>query len=300
MKTTCNALGVAYSNVHRRLNRGADWVDGRLAKTDVLKLADDAALASELGVAVKDLGTYGYRRATALVNRVRNKRCLPLVNHKRALRVMQQFNLTLRRAPRKPSAHKHRGKVAVEFSDMRWCSDGFEIQCWNKETVTVVFAKDCADRELISWEAACGKGLPGQMVESLMIRAVETRFDNIDLQKQRPAIEFLSDNGSGYIAKTTRQLAKSLGLKPINTPVCSPQSNGMAESFVNTFRRDYEWKIDKSSAHAVLEQLHEHFEHYNEIHPHSALKMMSPRQYRQFVKQQQQEQNRDAQEGTVN
>jgi putative transposase len=50
----------------------------------------------------------------------------------------------------------------------------------------------------------------------------------------------------------------------------------------------------------VLEQLHEHFEHYNEIHPHSALKMMSPRQYRQFVKQQQQEQNRDAQEGTVN
>ena len=33
--------------------------------------------------------------------------------------------------------------------------------------------------------------------------------------------------------------ALALGLKPINTPVCSPQSNGMAESFVNTFKRDY-------------------------------------------------------------
>lgn len=299
MKTTCRALGVAYSNVHRRMNRPAAWVDGRLAKGDVVKLVDDAALASELGAAVKDLGTYGYRRAAALVNRVRTQHSLPLVNHKRALRVMQQFNLTLLRPLRKPSAHKHRGKVAVALSDTRWCSDGFEIACWNKETVTVVFAKDCADREVFSWEAASGKGFPGQMVEALLIRGVESRFADIDLSLERPIIEFLSDNGSAYIAKTTRELAKSLGLKPINTPVCSPQSNGMAESFVNTFRRDYEWKLDKSSAQAVLEQLHEHFEHYNEVHPHSSLKMMSPRQYRLHVKQQQQEQNRDAQEGTV-
>ncbi len=39
--------------------------------------------------------------------------------------------------------------------------------------------------------------------------------------------------GSGYIAGDTRAIARSLGLKPVTTPVCSPQSNGMAESFVN-------------------------------------------------------------------
>jgi putative transposase len=99
------------------------------------------------------------------------------------------------------------------------------------------------------------------MVESLLIRGVESRFADIDLSLDRPSIEFLSDNGSVSIAKTIRELAKSLGLKPINTPVCSPQSNGMAESFSNTFRRDYEWKLNECGAQAVLEQLHEQFEH---------------------------------------
>lgn len=39
------------------------------------------------------------------------------------------------------------------------------------------------------------------------------------------ALAFLSDNGGAYIAADTRALACSLGLQPINTPVCSPQSN---------------------------------------------------------------------------
>jgi putative transposase len=299
MRPTCKALGVAYSNVQRRLNRPPDWVDGRLAKTDIARCSDDAALANELGLAVKDLGTYGYRRALTLVNRQRAKRALPLINHKRALRVMQQFNLTLQRSPRKNLSHCHIGKVAVATSDARWCSDGFEILCWNKDTVTVVFSKDCGDREVSSWEASAGKGLPAQMVQSLLIRSVESRFGDVDPIKDRPTIEFLTDNGSGYIAKATRDLAKALGLKPINTPVCSPQSNGMAESFVNTFRRDYEYKLDKTDAQTVMKQLQEHFDHYNEVHPHSALKMMSPRLYRQHQKQLQQELNRDAPKGAV-
>jgi putative transposase len=36
----------------------------------------------------------------------------------------------------------------------------------------------------------------------------------------------------------TRSFAKQLGLKPVTTPVTSPQSNGMAESFVKTLKRD--------------------------------------------------------------
>jgi transposase InsO family protein len=50
---------------------------------------------------------------------------------------------------------------------------------------------------------------------------------------------FLSDNAGAYIAADTRALVRSLGLKPINTPVCRPQGNGMAKGFVNTFKRDY-------------------------------------------------------------
>ena len=72
----------------------------------------------------------------------------------------------------------------------------------------------------------------------------------------------------------------TLGLKPINTPVCSPQSNGMAESFVNTFKRDYVARMDLWDAKTVLAQLPSAFEHFNEVHPHSSLKMRSPREFR--------------------
>ena len=43
-----------------------------------------------------------------------------------------------------------------------------------------------------------------------------------------------------------------MGLVPRTTPVASPQSNGMAESFVNTFRRDYESRMDLADAPKAL------------------------------------------------
>ena len=64
----------------------------------------------------------------------------------------------------------------------------------------------------------------------------------------------------------------------------------MAESFVNTIRRDYESRMDLTDAPTVLAHPAA-FEHFNEIHPHSNLKMRSPRQF----KRQRAEQMRRAQ-----
>ena len=54
----------------------------------------------------------------------------------------------------------------------------------------------------------------------------------------------------------------------------------MAESFVNTFKRDYVARIERRDARTVLEQLPLAFEHFNEVHPHSSLKLRSPREFR--------------------
>lgn len=156
-----------------------------------------------------------------------------------------------------------------------------EIKCDSGQTVTVTFIKDCCDREVIAWRAWEGKGLPGVPVREMLIEAVERRFGTIDDAPKELSLEFLSDNGGAYIAADTRTLARSLGRKPINTPVCSPQSNGIAESFVNTFKRDYVPRMDLRDARAVLAQLPAAFEHFNEVHPHSSLKMLSPREFRQ-------------------
>lgn len=117
-------------------------------------------------------------------------------------------------------------------------------------------------------------------MREMLIEAVERRFGAADAIPAGHQLEFLSDNGNAYIAADTRALARSLGLKPINTPVCSPQSNGIAESFVNTFKRDYVARMDLRDAKTVLAQLSAAFEHFNEVHPHSSLKMRSPREFR--------------------
>lgn len=127
-----------------------------------------------------------------------------------------------------------------------------------------------------AWE---GKGLPGEPVREMLVEAVEKRFGAVEAVPAGHLLQFLSDNGGAYIAHETRNIARSLGLTPVNTPVCSPQSNGMAESFVNTFKRDYVSRMDLSDAQTVLAQLSAAFEHFNEVHPHSSLKMKSPREF---------------------
>ena len=235
---------------------------------------------AEIREQIAELPSYGYRRACALVNGHRHA-AAPRVNPKRAYRVMASNGLLLPKAPQRArSSRPHNGVVAVQISDTRWCSDGFEIKCDSGQTVTATFAKDCCDREILAFRAWEGKGLPGEPVREMLIEAVEKRFGTVEAVPAGHRLEFLSDNGSAYIAHDTRRIARSLGLTPVNTPVCSPQSNGMAESFVNTFKRDYVSRMDLRNARTVLAQLPAAFEHFNNVHPHSSLKMKSPREFR--------------------
>ena len=52
-------------------------------------------------------------------------------------------------------------------------------------------------------------------------------------------MQWLTDNGSIFAAYKTLEIAVALNLEPCFTPVESPESNGMAEAFVKTFKRDY-------------------------------------------------------------
>ena len=83
-------------------------------------------------------------------------------------------------------------------SNLRWCSDGFEISCWNGDLVRLAFIIDAHDREIIAWHAVAGAGISGSMVRDMMLEAVESRFAAI--QAPHP-LEWLTDNGSAYTAQ---------------------------------------------------------------------------------------------------
>ena len=256
---------------HVILRRADDWKDGRRSRH-----TDDTDVLRRIHHVIGELPTYGYRRVWALLRRQTELDGMPAINAKRVYRIMRQNALLLERKPAvPPSKRAHTGRVAVKESNQRWCSDGFEFCCDNGERLRVTFALDCCDREALHWAVTTG-GFNSETVQDVMLGAVERRFGN-DLPSS--PVEWLTDNGSCYRANETRQFARMLGLEPKNTAVRSPESNGIAESFVKTIKRDYISIMPKPDGLTAAKNLAEAFEHYNEWHPHSALGYRSPREY---------------------
>ncbi|AUX67718.1 IS3 family transposase [Salmonella enterica subsp. enterica serovar Alachua] len=264
-------LRVSRAQLHVILRRTDDWMDGRRSRH-----TDDTDVLLRIHHVIGELPTYGYRRVWALLRRQAELDGMPAINAKRVYRIMRQNALLLERKPAvPPSKRAHTGRVAVKESNQRWCSDGFEFRCDNGEKLRVTFALDCCDREALHWAVTTG-GFNSETVQDVMLGAVERRFGN-----ELPAspVEWLTDNGSCYRANETRQFARMLGLEPKNTAMRSPESNGIAESFVKTIKRDYISIMPKPDGLTAAKNLAEAFEHYNEWHPHSALGYRSPREY---------------------
>ncbi|MCZ5684070.1 IS3-like element IS2 family transposase [Escherichia coli] len=264
-------LRVSRAQLHVILRRTDDWMDGRRSRH-----TDDTDVLLRIHHVIGELPTYGYRRVWALLRRQAELDGMPAINAKRVYRIMRQNALLLERKPAvPPSKRAHTGRVAVKESNQRWCSDGFEFRCDNGEKLRVTFALDCCDREALHWAVTTG-GFNSETVQDVMPGAVERRFGN-DLPAS--PVEWLTDNGSCYRANETRQFARMLGLEPKSTAVRSPESNGIAESFVKTIKRDYISIMPKPDGLTAAKNLAEAFEHYNEWHPHSALGYRSPREY---------------------
>lgn len=269
MKVVAETLGVARSNLIERLK-------GKTKPRRRYHKAQDGDLVPRIAALVTARPTYGYRRITASLNRQLRSEGLAPCNHKRVYRIMQAHGLLLARKYTKRPEHIHDGKVIVMRSNLRWCSDGFEFTCWNGDIIRGAFIIDAHDREIIAWRAVVNAGISGSDIRDIMLEAVERRFETY----RAPAVvEMLTDNGSPYIAKDTQIFARQLGLKSCFTPVRSPQSNGMSEAFVKTLKRDYVQVTPLPDAQTVLGLIGGWIEDYNENHPHSGLKMRSPREF---------------------
>jgi putative transposase len=269
MTRVAEALGVSRSNL---VDRAKSLTQAR----GPYRKPEDETLLPLIRDFVDERPTYGYRRIAALLNRELAHQGHPLVNRQRVHRIMQRHALVLECYTGRREGRVHDGKVMVMRSNLRWCSDALEFTCWNGEIVRMAFIIDAFDREIIAWTAVSGAGISGSDGRDMMLEAIERRFGS--LRAPHP-IEHLSDNGSPYTAKDTRDFTTALNLVSCFTPVRSPESNGMSEAFVKTLKRDYVRVNPLPDASAALRQIAGWITDYNEVHPHSALRMRSPREF---------------------
>jgi putative transposase len=269
VKTVSDTLEVSRSRQHERKKKGGS------SRKRHYKKADDDRYLSLVRQITDERASYGYRRVTAMINRQLGRNGQFRVSPKRIYRLMKMNHLLLQRYTGRP-ARLHEGSVIMKRSNLRWCSDAFEIACWNGDRIRVAFSMDCCDREIMSYVATTG-GISGDMVRDLMAESIEARFGMVEKLPGR--VQWLSDNAPAYIARETKNFAEMMGIDVCTTPFYSPESNGMAESFVKTFKRDYVHLNNLTDARMVMKQLPAWFADYNENHPHKGLKMMSPREY---------------------
>lgn len=182
---------------------------------------EDIIILTELKKIIEERPSYGYKRLTTMISH----RMLRNFNKKRIYRLLKVNGLMLPKNMRNRDSKKT-GKIMTLFSNLRWCSDCFEIKCFNGEKVYVTFTIDSCDREIISYVVK-GRPILAEDIIDMMIMAVEKRFNKLRTTRE---IEFLSDRGSIYRAYQVQLTAKRLGLKSCFTAAYSPESNGMSGS----------------------------------------------------------------------
>jgi len=277
VKAIARTLGVSRSNVLEQLRERPEPAP-RPAPLPVQESAENEAILSAVRALVSERASYGYRRITALLNRARKLIGEARVNPKRIYRLMKREKLLLERCTGDRPGRKHDGVIVTLKPNLRWCSDSFEIRCWSGERVHVAFALDCCDRELVGFVAR-SEPLCGENIRDMMVQAVESRF-GAGTRKLPTPMEWLSDNGSIYTSNETREFGAGIGFEMCTTPPYSPESNGMAESLVKSFKRDYVYLADLWNADDVLRLLPTWVDDYNHVRPHKGLKMLSPVEFR--------------------
>ena len=225
--------------------------------------------------------SYGYRRIHALLKR-RGVRC----NSKTVWRAMQRQGwLSTSRQRVVREGRRHEGRVQVAESNHRWASDITSIRAWDGQKGRLAVLLDCADRNVLAWRFA--KRVTAEDLAEMLREAVFRRFG--EERTAARGIEFLSDNGPEYTSHRFRPVVQALGLIPCHTPRRSPESNGMAEAFFGSFKRDYVYQACLETLEDTARQIPGWIADYNQHAPHSALGMRTPAEaYAEWVAKKQQ------------
>ncbi len=261
MSAVCRALGVPrswfyYRRKPKRKTEGCRRPDVEQAIQKIL---------------LERPATYGYRRIHGMLKRHGMK-----ADPKTVWRIMRRRGwLSSMRSKVLRPTRPHDGQVSVAEPNKRWATDITSIKAWNGEKGRLAVIVDCSDRSVLAWR--WGKRMPSEELQEMVREAVFRRFGAE--REQARGLEFLSDNGPEFVCKKLKAVLGGFGLVACRTPRRSPESNGLVERFFGTFKRDYVYQGELGSLEEIGRKLPDWIQDYNEVAPHSALKMKSPAQF---------------------
>jgi hypothetical protein len=86
----------------------------------------------------------------------------------------------------------------------------------------------------------------------------------------------MTDNGSAYRSRHSRQACNGLALRHIRTKPYTPRTNGKAERFIQTSLREWAYAGPYATSHERTAAPFPWLDHYNTARPHAALAQQPP------------------------
>lgn len=245
-KTVCaQALGINRKNIYRQRRQPVK----------------DLALKQQIEAVHRDHPAYGHRRIALHLG----------INHKRAQRVMAQFNLrpprrrakryTTRSTTHHPYTNRLKDLGPITAPHQVWCSDlsrmEYQGTVWYLATI-----EDVATRQIMAHRI--GKHHDSHLVLATLQQALATGA--------QPTI-FHSDQGNEFMAQRCIDYLQRHDIQISVSDVGSPWQNGYKESFYGRFKDEFGDPNRFAFVGAFFEAIHHQIHYYNHDRIHTVLKM---------------------------
>jgi hypothetical protein len=240
----------------------------------------DEEIARKIRQVQENHPSYGYRRIAIALK----------INHKRALRVMQLFDLKVQKKSRiykkvekndqeNVNKIKYKNLIAkkkITKPNQVWCADFTYLPSDNKNHKFIFLATviDAFTREILGFELSV-KHDTNLVVNSL--------FDAIKARRNKACEIFHSDQGSEYKSQEFVNILQSLKIKASFSNKASPWQNGRQESFYQKFKLELGDPRNYNDLGELFAAISKQVFYYNNERIHTALKTSPSLFYLKYV-----------------
>ena len=225
---------------------------------------DEERLTDDIIELKRELGRYGYRMITGMLNNSGWH-----VNHKRVERIWRREGLKV------PQQQPKKGRL--------WLNDGSCVRL-RPERPNHVWSYDFVQDRTHDWRVYRTLKIIDEFTKEALVIRVKRKLNSLDVVDaltdlfilRGPPEYIMSDNGAEFIAKRVRAWIGAVGTKTAFIAPGSPWENGYCESFNARFRDELlngEVFYSLREAQILIEKWRRH---YNTVRPHSAFGYRPP------------------------